>query len=97
MNREKRNQCIREAILRKLLPANSLSLLILSYFFLNFTILALACFYYLDWIEKALFLILLVTVTCFVCFHGIVGGIFLFAHKIPYLKEWKEKLGYAEK
>lgn len=83
-------------ILASLLPAHSLKWLSVGYVLILLTPIFSIFFYRNDWIEKQLFYILILTLTLFFCIFMIVGGIFLFAHKIPYLNEWKEKLGYHE-
>jgi uncharacterized membrane protein len=83
-------------ILASLLPAHSLKWLSLGYVLILLTPISSIFFYRNEWIEKQLFYILILTLTLFFCIFMIVGGIFLFAHRIPYLNEWKEKLGYHE-
>lgn len=89
---------IRIRILKSLLPAHTIKWLFGIYGFLFLTIPGLGFVYSsYSWMDTELFLIALFTITFAGCMYTILGGIYLFAHKNPYLNEWKEKLGYHEK
>lgn len=69
---------------------------------MGFLILSLATpgvlvtLYFHLWIDKLVFLILVLSFTLSYCYFLMLGGIYFFSLKNPYLNEWKEKLGYHE-
>jgi hypothetical protein len=90
-------EAVQMRLLSNLLPVNSVKWLLSFYGCIFFSIIGLGFSYSEEWIDKNLFFILLFTVTIGVCMYAIIGGIFLFAHKNPYLNEWKDKFGFHEK
>lgn len=83
-------------IMSKIISSQTVKWMISAYIFLSLSIFGLVMLYIELEIKQSLFLILLATITVVFCMHTLIAGIFLFSHKNPYLKSWKDWFGYYD-